>query len=336
MASVAWLAGVDSVAVLLHEPSVPRAGGVPRRRTRRASRSCARPWGGIAALLAAVALTALAPGSGGAYTALSLPATSCAPPAGAGDGGRVLRLRQEAGVGGRPDRGRRARSALALVHPTYVIFVAVPLAGYVLARLVLARGELARGAAGLALRARFRPRPCAAWLAPTRARHGVAQPVRRRARARARALPGSGRHLLAGQLPPGAGDARPARRRRDRRSHRRTTRRARLAQALVGVRARRLGGAACDSPPAAAVHTVLGRRVAVASSAGRRIRAARRRLRGWRGCARAARVVVGNPRGARGGNRARARVPGGVHVRPRRGRTGDRGLDRARGRRGRV
>ncbi len=58
-----------------------------------------------------------------------------------------------------------ASLALALVHPTYVIFAAVPLAGYALARLVLTRGELARSAAGLA----FLLVPAgavAAWLAP--------------------------------------------------------------------------------------------------------------------------------------------------------------------------
>ena len=75
MGLVAWLAGVDPGAALLHEPSVlvPVAfvvayeAGVAILRT---------AWAGIAALLAAVALTGLAPGSGGAYTALSLPATS--------------------------------------------------------------------------------------------------------------------------------------------------------------------------------------------------------------------------------------------------------------------
>ena len=59
-----------------------------------------------------------------------------------------------------------ASLALALVHPTYVIFVAVPLGGYVLARLVLARGELARGAAGLAF-VLLPAAAVAAWLAPT-------------------------------------------------------------------------------------------------------------------------------------------------------------------------
>ena len=163
MASVAWLAGVDSGAVLLHEPSVlvPVAfliayeAGVAILRT---------AWGGIAALLAAVALTALAPGSGGAYTALSLPATSArhllVPATVAAFFVFVRQPGWSAGL-----TAAAASLALAFVHPTYVIFVAVPLAGYVLARLVLARGELARGAAGLAF-VLLPAAAVAAWLAP--------------------------------------------------------------------------------------------------------------------------------------------------------------------------
>ena len=121
--------------------------------------------GGIAALLAAVALTALAPGSGGAYTALSLPATSSrhllAP---ATVAAFFVFVRKPAWATGLT--AAAASLALALVHPTYVIFVAVPLAGYVLARLVLARGELARGAAGLAF-VLVPAAAVAAWLAPT-------------------------------------------------------------------------------------------------------------------------------------------------------------------------
>ena len=164
MAGVAWLAGVDSAAAVLHEPSVlvPVAflvayeAGVAILRT---------AWGGIAALLAAVALTALAPGSGGAYTALSLPATSSrhllAP---ATVAAFFVFVRKPAWATGLT--AAAASLALALVHPTYVIFVAVPLAGYVLARLVLARGELARGAAGLAF-VLVPAAAVAAWLAPT-------------------------------------------------------------------------------------------------------------------------------------------------------------------------
>lgn len=163
MGLVAWLAGVDPGAALLHEPSVlvPVAfivayeAGVAILRT---------AWAGIAALLAAVALTGLAPGSGGAYTALSLPATSS----------RHLLVPATVAAffvfvrkpGWAPGLTAAAASlALALVHPTYVIFVAVPLAGYVFARVALAREEIARGVSGLA----FVLLPAAgvtAWLAP--------------------------------------------------------------------------------------------------------------------------------------------------------------------------
>jgi hypothetical protein len=122
-------------------------------------------WAGIAALLAAVALTALAPGRGGAYTALSLPATSSrhllAPATVAAFFVFVRKPGWATGL-----TAAAASLALALVHPTYVIFVAVPLGGYVLARLVLARGELARGAAGLAF-VLLPAAAVAAWLAPT-------------------------------------------------------------------------------------------------------------------------------------------------------------------------
>ncbi len=163
MAGVAWLAGVDSGAALLHEPSVlvPVAflvayeAGVAILRT---------VWAGIAVLLASVALTALAPGSGGAYAALSLPATSSrhllAPATVAAFFVFVRKPGWAAGL-----TAAAASLALALVHPTYVVFVAVPLAGYVVARLVLARGELARGAAGLAF-VLVPAAGVAAWLAP--------------------------------------------------------------------------------------------------------------------------------------------------------------------------
>ncbi|MGH2997658.1 MAG: hypothetical protein ACRDM9_15175, partial [Gaiellaceae bacterium] len=124
MGLVAWLAGVDSGAALLHEPSVlvPVAfvvayeAGVAILRT---------AWAGIAALLAAVALTGLAPGRGGAYAALSLPATSSrhllVPATVAAFFVFVRKPGWAAGL-----TAAAASLALALVHPTYVIFVAVP------------------------------------------------------------------------------------------------------------------------------------------------------------------------------------------------------------------
>ena len=58
-----------------------------------------------------------------------------------------------------------ASGALALVHPTYALFVLIPLVGYVVARLVLVRTELAEG--GLALAAIVVPAGAVAlWLRP--------------------------------------------------------------------------------------------------------------------------------------------------------------------------
>jgi len=163
MGLVAWLAGVDPGAALLHEPSVlvPLAFvvayevGVAIFRT---------VWAGIAALLATVALTGLAPGSGGAYPALSLPATSSrhllVPALVAAFFAFAAKPGWPAGL-----TAAAASLALTLVHPTYVIFVAVPLAGYVLARIALARDEIARGAAGLAF-VLLPAAAVAAWLAP--------------------------------------------------------------------------------------------------------------------------------------------------------------------------
>jgi hypothetical protein len=42
-----------------------------------------------------------------------------------------------------------ATGALALVHPTYALFIAIPLGGYVVARILLARKEVIEGVAGL-------------------------------------------------------------------------------------------------------------------------------------------------------------------------------------------
>jgi hypothetical protein len=163
MALVAWLAGVDPGTAVLHEPSVlvPLAFLVAYEAGVAVFR---RAWAGVAALLAAVALTGLAPGRGGAYTALSLPATSSrhllVPAVVAAFFVFVSRPAWPAGL-----TAAAASLALALVHPTYVIFVAVPLTGYVVARALLAREEIGRGAAALAF-VLVPAAAVAAWLTP--------------------------------------------------------------------------------------------------------------------------------------------------------------------------
>ena len=148
LALVARLAGVDPAKVVLHESAllVPAAFLVAYEAGVAVFRSAAA---GFAALLASVAVSALAAGHGGLYTSLDLPATA------------ALRLLVPAAIAlffsflGEPSRAAlvsvaAAGGALALVHPTYALFLAIPLAGFVVARIVLARREIAHSVAALA------------------------------------------------------------------------------------------------------------------------------------------------------------------------------------------
>lgn len=148
LAAVARLAAVDPGAAVLHEPSilVPLAFGVAYEAGHAVLRTA---WAGLAALLATVALTGLAPGRGGAYSVLALPASASrhllAPALVAAFFFFVRRPGWGTGA-----TVAAASLALALVHPTYVVFVGVTLGGYALARVLLARGEVRQTAAGLA------------------------------------------------------------------------------------------------------------------------------------------------------------------------------------------
>jgi hypothetical protein len=148
LALVARLADVDPGAVVARESSVlvPLAFLVAFEAGRAVFRSS---WGGVSVLLAQAALIGLAPGHGGAYRSLALPATAS------------RQLLVPAAVAlffwflDRPSRGGAlsvgaAGLALAVVHPTYLIFVAIPLAGFVVARALLARAEVRAGLAALA------------------------------------------------------------------------------------------------------------------------------------------------------------------------------------------
>jgi hypothetical protein len=149
LALVARLAGVDPTAVVQHEASVlvPAAFLVAWDSGKQVFRSA---WGGVAVVAAQVAMFALAAGSGGSYTALALPATAARQllvPA-------VIAL-FFAWVADRAPASLAtlavATGALALVHPTYALFVLIPLVGFVVARALLARTEILEGLAGLAV-----------------------------------------------------------------------------------------------------------------------------------------------------------------------------------------
>ena len=165
IALVARLADVDPTSVARHESAllVPLALVLAFEMGWAVFRSTGAAF---AVVLAVFAVKALAPGNGGSYTLLWQPATAAtqllAPAAIALF---FLFLRKPS----RPLALTLAvdSAALALVHPTYALFLAIPLAGFVVVRAVLARGaDLRRGIAafaGLAI-----PMALAyAWLRPT-------------------------------------------------------------------------------------------------------------------------------------------------------------------------
>ena len=139
LAAIAWLAGVDPSAVVLHESSwlapvallVAYEAGTTLFRSR---------WLGAAVAAAAAAPVALAPGGGGAYRVLELPATSSRQLLVPAALALVFLAVRD------PRRGvlasvAAAALALSLVHPTYSLFLLVPLVGFALARLLLARRD---------------------------------------------------------------------------------------------------------------------------------------------------------------------------------------------------
>ena len=131
LALVGWVSGVDAGGVIRYEPSllapiacaVAWEAGVVLFNSR---------WAGWSVLLATLAVFCFGPGHGGSYTSLALPATS---------GRQLLVPAAIALFFARP--GWRSWAAIAavfgalvLTHPTYALFVLIPLAGYAAVRAV--------------------------------------------------------------------------------------------------------------------------------------------------------------------------------------------------------
>lgn len=140
LALVAKVAAVDPADVVLHEPSVlvPLALAVAYEAGWLLFRSVSAA--GIATA-AQVALIGLSPAHGGAYTALALPAT----------GSRQLLAPAVLALAFRaidsPTRGPLASAAvaslaLAIVHPTYAMFLWLPFAGFLAVRWLWARSDV--------------------------------------------------------------------------------------------------------------------------------------------------------------------------------------------------
>jgi len=147
LALVAKLGGVDPTSVVLHESSIlaPLALVLAFELGRAVFRST---WLAAGTVLVQVSLIALAPGGGGAYATLELPGT-------------VARQLLVPAVIALFFRFVRAPSwqvgatlgatglDLAFVHPTYALFVAIPLVGFALARALIAGVDARRSAGGL-------------------------------------------------------------------------------------------------------------------------------------------------------------------------------------------
>jgi hypothetical protein len=146
LALVAKVAGVDPTSVVLHESSLlaPLALVLAYEMGRVVFRSAPL---GVATMLAQAGLIALAPGSGGAYTSLDLPGTAA----------RQLLVPAVIALFFRFVRNPSwplaltlavAGMDLAFVHPTYALFIAIPLVGYAVVR-ALTANELRESVGGL-------------------------------------------------------------------------------------------------------------------------------------------------------------------------------------------
>ncbi len=204
LALVARVAAVDPGAALLHEPAVlvPIAFVITYEAGLAVFR---RAWAGLGAVLAQVALTGLAPGSGGAYAIVALPASTSrhllAPAvvaaffSYAAKPGRAAGCHSRSGLARADDRPSdvhhlRRRSACGVRRR----------AGSALPRRDRARHGCARLCRAAGDRRRAVPRAGCA-------RDRVPQPVSRGEGTRARALRRSDRHHLARALPSEPGDA---------------------------------------------------------------------------------------------------------------------------------
>jgi hypothetical protein len=148
LALVGRLAGVDPTLVLRHESSVlaPLAFGVAYEAGLAVFRSA---WAGLAALFAQVAIFGVAAGHGGSYTALDLPATAARQLLVPAVIALFFLFAREPSPAALASLAA-ASLALAVIHPTYALFVAIPLVSYAVVRVLATRGELVRSVVGLA------------------------------------------------------------------------------------------------------------------------------------------------------------------------------------------
>jgi hypothetical protein len=149
VALVARLAGVGAPSVFLHLPTVllPLSFVLVYEA---GTRLFASRWAGVATAFAEFALLALAPGEGGSYTSMALPATAARTLLLPALLALVFAYVREPGPALLASVAA-ASTAMSLVHPSYSILVAIGLLGFLLARLILdARHDVVHVGAALA------------------------------------------------------------------------------------------------------------------------------------------------------------------------------------------
>ena len=220
--------------------------------TRRATRSSGASARRSRSSARQVAVTALAPDHGGAYTALGLPATASRQLLRAGRARAGVRLRRDGRTARLLASVAAAGLVLAVVHPTYAIFLWLPFAGFLVVRSLVARrrGAADRHRAGGAGRSRRRRSRLAA---PGRPRHALARARQGRAAARVHAVRRPARRLLRHELPARARGLRPGGGDRGRRAPLRAARRPRATPTLGRLRPRRLPRGRCGDARLAAL-----------------------------------------------------------------------------------
>ncbi|MDX6485882.1 MAG: hypothetical protein QOF43_1035 [Gaiellaceae bacterium] len=148
LALISKVGGVDPAAVVLHESSIlaPLAVVLAFEMGRQVFRSRSLAF---ATLLAQVGMIALAPGGGGSYTTLDLPGTAARQllvPAAIALFFGYLREPSRAGAVVLGAAGLD----LAFVHPTYALFLAIPLVGFALVRAAASGADVRASSGALA------------------------------------------------------------------------------------------------------------------------------------------------------------------------------------------
>ncbi|HSC51806.1 MAG TPA: hypothetical protein VLD16_16200 [Gaiellaceae bacterium] len=149
VALVARLAGVGAPSVFLHLPTVLLPLSLVLVYEAGTTLFASR-WAGLASALAELALVGLAPGHGGSYTSIALPATAARTLLAPALLALVFAYVREPGPALLASVAA-ATGALSLVHPSYSVLVALGLLGFLLVRLILdARHDVAHIGAALA------------------------------------------------------------------------------------------------------------------------------------------------------------------------------------------